>query len=718
MKQNLQYCKTRSTDKGAVLILTALLCFALLGLMALVIDFSFVGSSHEQHERLAEGAAIAGLHTFLSEYRPEDPTTYGPTAVSFALQKIREVTKKNVTISHQGSELSDQIGLAGGAVNEDGEVQFGKWWEDCQPDPLNPPKGCHCGLPGSSCFEAGDPTLSGNGEFGQAIRVTFTITNSSPIPALFSKVLGYRGFTSTAQATAQNIPLHGLFLVDLSTSMQWGTHRKYFNGAPVHDQFAFKFDSDLLYDADGDGYEDDSVACPEGGTVYDSLTGITYLCSCTGSLDDDPGVCTNCRYNLVHSAPALHRQKWYGESGIPILKKTRDDLDPTKHFKEDYRCLKVPFVDDIDLDGIADGPPTYEYYLVDGYQQLGTTETDPTYSAGPEPLATVLSALYYASTRFESRRINGDMIGAIFFDEDSAEIHNRTFPLLKPDSQNVPMFKDLQDAVNILTDPRHDPSRFSPYPKNFSQYPAFPRVRGFGANATTHETDIPGVLTDALRLLNEAPGSQGANNFVLIISDGLTNCVSPAGCSNNGTYFYDSLYNGIINGILPKYQTQNIAIHFMSVGFFPVTGPIAGPVPNSLNIVDENGDLMDDGKVREAGIDWVYSGSQGSSRSEIAAAYDAARPPNNVPFYYANWAFYDITKKTNGFFFPLRPSVRPPSTPPLQPITLNDIRNGITITEAHLQLSDPTGRSPKAQVEDYIDKLFEYNSIVLVEEKH
>ncbi len=802
--------------KGSILVLAAIMIFVLFWMLALAIDLVYFATAREQHEHLAEVASVAALNAFLEKYDGANPGGTAAVAIQNAVDRVKEITKKNDLISHDGHHLQS-IGspLTGPGAN--GEITLGRWWFNC-----DPAEGCHACSAGEACFDdnGGTGAFTASGDYGSALTLTMRIDPASPIPIHFSKLLGLTGFLSTVQATSVNVPQRGLFLVDLSDSMQEDTHL-----APVSlwkvppygstSHFAYKLldpASGSLADPNDIDNDGNFTACPAGhrcdcddaGTrwnvqLYQEFYGGSLFmghgrpghpvpAGCAATANDGTDVLNDrdcyqnpdnlpmdtetrpAGYNSASGSceddlpdadndgrpdqlGAGNNQCHYGglrdtRPGPPVA----PPLFPTAdvHFKDDYLCYTITW----DRDGgpavgfgVPDGSSdaTYtEHYLIDRYQSLPADITLASYYPGAQPLSTVLTALFFASEEFKARHVSGDMMGVTFFDQFNllgTSFVDRDFPLVRPGedpgnpSDSTITFGDLQNAVDILG------VRASalPYPQNLVEHVTFPR-RSTDPIPQPVLTNVPNALEHALQKLEQAPGSDGANNWIFLISDGMTNCRRdesgndsiPTECNGpDYTMWYNSAYVDTYGDIGTRLAEQRIPVHYLAVG--------AQAGPNTLRIVDSGGNLIDDGTARQHDVPFVYVGTSSLDHSLLQTAYDNMAITN--PFYFATYIFYQLTRKTRGFYFSLRP-IDPlsgvgntatnagPGTAGLLSKPLDDVLGMSHDEQAfqtwigapwaagfeprYIQRYDPTGRTPQQQVNEFIDELFDLNSVILV----
>lgn len=722
---------------GSILIMTAIMAVFLFTMIALVVDLAVAYNSQKQHADIARMVAVSSLNAFLGEFDAGDPVNTAQAAIDAATARAAGIAGVNFTVTHTGPEIShdiraDATGSNAGSPGENGKITFGKWWFRCDEDPdcngTNSNGSPVC--PNSvDCFTPVNPFA----ESAQAIRVQLALDNSGPMITMrFAGVLGYRELDSNVQATSANVPLRGAFLVDSSGSTQYQTHPNggnFFGNRLERPLFSYR----LTENPQAQPGEPPLAACPAGFVCdctnlagnflgqgsqpcgADGETGCWYNFAeksgghmrsfygapCPSSFVDDPTQhwlnLSGCEESPNPQHPTLPPPDTRGApSGIgtgtvtnPLdgnvyltdgLPDSRglNRLPPQKHYRDDYRCYRVTFTEDQGLDGdFTNDPLITESYLVDTYQYLTPigAELNPEFYTGPQPLSSIWNSLYYSAQEFERRGVNGDGMIVAFYDEH-VSIRERIFPM--PDSlfdiglmnprASDPEFQRFKDTVNIMDAPP------LPYPQGVVQSMLFPRLAGGKLNARTAFTNTPEALTAALIALDQAPGSDGANNFVVLISDGFTNCDFDNGsvppCANDGAHWFNSFYLGVYGGAAIPFRDQHIPIHVLLVG---------GDHVHTLNI-GVNGVPLTDREARSEGLPYVYlgdfsgDGNPNPENVEIMAAYDNSRRstthPAYVPFFHAAFAWYNVARLTNGFFWPLRPidpTINPAAPPALPP---------------------------------------------------
>lgn len=153
--------------RGAVVVLTAILLVAILGMAAMSIDMGYVATVHSQLQRAADGAALAAA---------------------------AEMNKNGlVAAANRAKQIAGLNTSSGGPINlADSDVVFGIW-------NLN-----------TKTFS---PTAAGSG--GNAVRVTIQQSPS----LFFARALGIGSTNVSAEAIAIATPRDICFVVDLSGSM-------------------------------------------------------------------------------------------------------------------------------------------------------------------------------------------------------------------------------------------------------------------------------------------------------------------------------------------------------------------------------------------------------------------------------------------------------------------------------------------------------------------
>jgi hypothetical protein len=255
----------------------------------------------------------------------------------------------------------------------------------------------------------------------------------------------------------------------------------------------------------------------------------------------------------------------------------------------------------------------------------------------PEPLFSVLDGANSAIDAFVNRSVAGDKVGLDAFAGFTYPDHaiTRVFPLTGGNNH----FQNLKKATNTSV-AQWDNS------VNFETKYLFP-----GPNA--QNTNIYLALQKALNAITNDPYSDYARSFVVLITDGLTNCDKNRLCDGWSFSHWKSAMDEIETELIPLFVNAKIALHVIMVG--------KSVEPNTLNYESSRfpGQCMDPMEAwQDAGTLTVEDGGCGAAPGgDITAGCplvfeDALlgqgvfHGPNG---YLARWAMM-----TQGGFFPVR----------------------------------------------------------------
>lgn len=208
-----------SNERGAILILTAILLVAVFSLAALAIDLTAAASKAQRSRQYVKLAALAALE----EYNDAEGT-HSQKMVA-AVARANEIADVNVVLGFSGNADPNTIDQ-----NEEGAfLEAGKWFYAA----LESSDPCSGDYP---CFvEGADDSSPPN-----AFRISGNLHDSyNPI---FARAAWGKDASIgiKVSATASVVPRHACFLVDLSPSMVRETHQLNGQGS----EFAFMLQSD------------------------------------------------------------------------------------------------------------------------------------------------------------------------------------------------------------------------------------------------------------------------------------------------------------------------------------------------------------------------------------------------------------------------------------------------------------------------------------------
>jgi len=300
-----------------------------------------------------------------------------------------------------------------------------------------------------------------------------------------------------ATTTASVVPRNGVFLIDLSRSMQFDTHLPYERqtNKSLSSEYAFRLANGYSC-ANYPGPTPANATCNMAQIAADCANRFSYITDAT-TRNERINVCTNC----PPIEPFDAHRTWH-----TLMDDSGTSSSVTKHYRNDYTCV------DIAIPASVSGTPAHtESYLV---------ESNVPAAKRPEPLNTVLTGVNSALQSITERSIAGDSVTFIAFDNDHFA-PGSTVRTFGPTQRGTAQFNALQ----AITSPTaSEASRINSF--------IFP-----GAGAGRGETDISSVLLTAKSILTQLPNFGVAENFVVLFSDGMATCSHRvAGCmmSNAG----------------------------------------------------------------------------------------------------------------------------------------------------------------------------------------
>ncbi len=662
-----------NNEAGAVLMIVAILGVALLVFAGLAIDTTISATSQSQMRYRAEFAALGALRKY-----HEEPGSY-VDKLEAARLRAEEMAGLNLSIgqafeNNPGQGQGIGTNYSGSPSAATGVITPGIWHRRPPADCSGQPSPCPCdnGVWMGACFQEidlDDPSQQNLTVTGFKADV-YTHT-TSPIGRLFGSLIDQGELELSASATASVVPHHGVILLDISRNAHFETHVPYERHSTIVDTIIEPSVSESAWKLVGTSCPaDNSNPCPTAG-------------SCTiGGGWSPPGM-YDAIYNFNLMGPV--------QTMLPSLRTmiAAPLAYHTKHAKDDYQCFQTTYSED-------GGTPRTEDYLVDTFR--GTTQYGE--YKGPQPLTTLLhgiNAVYRHLNAYPSR---GDKLAMIAFDK-SAKIDIRTFPLESPGETG------FQDAM-VITDIANEDA--ASRRKRYEDHMFFPRVEGY--------TNYPQALRVAMDMLLSDPESQSAENFVLLLSDGLTNCTEAGVCNYDQPSYLNSLSESM-NLILNDYVANQIKFHMAVAG--EVTQPhtmLASSHSDPSKCMSE-----DEARLFNPPLDFVDV-VNGSATFADATTGDG--------FYYHPLTFYHAVRATDGLWLPLRPCCE------TSPGVCGDVRGDLTATCAaaapgvngnlpkvatHADYTDPygrltcdaEGRTRSVQLQDYVNKIFERNPYVLVE---
>lgn len=637
---NFLYRKDKQ-EIGGTMAFMAIFLFVLIMFTAIVIDLSLLAGSKDRAQSFAQIATLSAVE----QYFASDSNLTEMEKRNAAVARVNEViATNNITTprmfgTEEGKPPEVKLSSATNIKNTDATLEPGRWYF------VETDTGSECGGK-PPCFVAATTDTESvnafrlNGNFYTYVTSSFgkIVTGSNTIPITVSTV-------------ATVIPRHGIFMVDLSSSTIRETHLLEDDATKIGvtaSEFGFTLSSD------NPNIHNSNVTSQTTDNIWTAL--------------DDTRPNTNipdANYNKIH-----YKSDY-------IKKKLLSDTEYTK--SEDYKKHHPsPYVGEYST-GTKNIWARVDVFR-DGYYK------------GPQPLTTIFAGLKYAIESFDKRKVGGDQIGLMFYDEQlewpriveptadfrylksMVDFTDADLSTLHSDLSNIQR-SDLMDDVGLEKIIRHN---------------LFPSGTAF--------TDMPKALSQASNMLRDARADQlvDSSDFIVFIGDGLTNCIQTRThgqvCADTYTRYAKSMSNLQAITLSENFVNANIPIHVIMVGNEVGPHTAAVSLPNST-------ECLTDTEARLAGIPYVIGGTDSGT---LLDSFDNRK---DTPFYQASFDLYKIALATRGIWAPMRPVAA--SCPNKPSISCSPTPSRIT--------EDPLCRNYAEQIQDYMDKIISSNPYVIVD---
>jgi hypothetical protein len=612
------------SERGAVILIVLLIAVALIAFAAMAIDGSMVATSKTQQRYAAEKMALGALKSFVAAAGKTDSDK-----LKDALERAQELANEqgNVLLTDpflKKGIATKELGTGISGTPSDGYVIPGKWHfsgtaVDCSVDPAPCP--CQGGKSVAPCFQSYS-SLTDFTTYGQpnAFQVRLHLRADSPIRTTFGSVIGGEYMYITSEATSALVPTRGVFAVDLSRSMTFDTHIPY-EGSNKN---IIEWVGEAAYKLKGNSCVDPSICIATDGCHFEGGNP-------TGMYDQV--------WNFDFSRTRSVRPLVSNASSTPSASGAYTPKPYTAHFRDDYECYEVSYTE-------TGSPAVTEPYLVDTYscQNIDNPKAcpnpgfDPAAKGydGPEPLTSALYGVREALDYFETRGVPGTKIGLIGFDQ-TAYVDIRKIDPAAPGSADYNTMKDIAEVknqTNLTRQTRYRDHMFFPRPDKLSNIPQVLERAAF----MLADDDNDGIV-DA--------GGSNAENFIALISDGVTNCRIDGTCDSSDAGMAASIADAagfVTNTLVP----QKIKLHFLMFGSYGA--------PHTLlkkGIKNSSG-CMDDGEAREANPPADFVDYNNGSAANIFTAIRDMYKTTPAAFYYRPNQFYELVRQTDGLWIPLR----------------------------------------------------------------
>ncbi len=647
-------------QRGAVLPLIAFCAVAIIAMIAFAMDISFLSGASFEYKRIADATALGILKEYQrtrslmfndvdSEGVPTctDECTACPcpypdkcgrmARVCAALSTADNLVNRNFLPAFSESRFlsrqSDYRGTLELWEDQDEttmvKVDLGQWYFEYSND-LN---GSH-----SQCFEG--PVAEENfkpcfvkvvrsdliSEGISAVRVEVASPTSNPLRTLLMSIFGQRLSRARAYSTAALVPRRGVFAVDITNSTTTGRHDIKDGLDPSY------FSWDLANPEDSAG-----ALC--AGVNSQTLNEDCPVCTLAEAY---AGTCDTTEQCRLSDTLEVEYRVLLEPSGLP-----------ESHDREDFACVPVTY------NSTYNSGNRNRAFLVD--------TTIP-----PAPLGDILKSVNAAMVAFEERGVGNDALGFLGFDNELLDVRSTggAFSLVEPGETD---FDDFKDASSQVFNPSVNQNTFRN--TKFARFFLFPRFRSdipnrYDGALQVASTYVPLALAKAIEMLRARDGFDTADNFIVVFSDGQSNCLDQGDCANLVGYWRGSrdqafypLANGtgILSELLPdgtsilsELQKYNIAVHFALIG--------EGSSPHSRlykkkGCTEAQADIGEfccmgyEDYLFEKRRSLGYSGWVDSSDATFNSAADDVEPPR--PSFFPN-SWYELSALTGGWWIPVR----------------------------------------------------------------
>jgi len=708
----------KKNQKGAVIPLIAISLIMIVSMVALVVDFGALNITHSDMRDTARAAAIAALEVYVEDINERialagtapvagEPNQIYRDALATAATRASAVANLNLSASSSSNlregDLANYSDIRSRGNNSSntgtgGFIQPGRWHFIESSSGIRPP----CLAPGEPfkpCFEVLDDNVAAN-----AMRVVIT-DDGGAVRSFFSEAAGFTRQNVSASGSAAFVPRQGVVAFDLSSSVTRDTHLNVDSSQGRSSEYAFYIDPRET--------ELTNPANPESARVPPSCIGNSW------------------QNDLISS----QQSTWDA-----MLEAPTGGNGPQEHYRNDYRCLQISVEEE---DGTAD-----EYFAIE-------TQGAP----DVEPLNSIIEGTNFLLQSFADRRVVGDRVGAFGFDFNV--LPQRRLPrepigdllLAEPiaEEQEFQDFLNATDTSIPITDDRRKDKFLFPR--------ALVGTPGGGRRRVAY-TKLQTALDHSMEMLQSSNTFDISDNFILLITDGITNCVGdpnnspfpPADIDNDGDLDPITCFSSNNASSWPDNEL------FIRAGFEEIfsvedSGELSG---QTRKIADEGvrihvaliGDLVGTHSlVRKSNSNGCLSFDEAT-----AEGLSITNPINDPPYNPANGGsfffpnnFSSVSAATGGIWWPiLKPCSDPNFTPDILTNICNDYvpvdgddgvislsvadslghfgtgPNAITLQDDEWDeqgrlLCDPSGGTVAEQLRELIGRIMSDSPIVLVE---
>lgn len=477
-----------NAERGAYLVVVVVFSVLVLSFAALVIGLGTIMTNDNRLQNLTNIGALSALEGYMSSRE----NSYGDRAQD-GLDRVEEIIVQNDQNNFLAFDLSDEtdpdVGLAvKGITGSAGMLEYGNWLVEA------PPSGPDCGPTPADypCFVP-DTSAEGTSPAPPVTAARLTLQNDSSLGNLlvapFTRFFGRDSFQLARQAIVSVVPRCAVFLIDISRSVSYETHR-----------------SDSIiegFDPLGDPQEIVVEPANPALFVWDP-TAIDYGSEdCTGSTVNNAQGLFWC--NLPRESGSFVLRDTYS-AGAALLPNQHDiaAVNDRPHFIDDFELRDVPF------DVGADGNPGNDQLLVE-------TLVDPANDyLGPEPFTRFFLSFNAGLRAVERARSSSDRAAIIPF---SGIVRDQVPSANVGLTNDFPLLIQLTNLMNRGTrNPAGGPVSAQVNP-NFVDRGWLPV---FSTDSRAAYTNLNRALETAMDALATCPAN-GVKSIVLA-SDGLGVC--------------------------------------------------------------------------------------------------------------------------------------------------------------------------------------------------
>lgn len=596
--QHQQECASfRESERGGIMLFVALCIAVIIVFLALSIDLGIFSTEIGNRERTAEHAALGALKSYV-ESRGDSPQPTLQQSYDTALLRANQLTRLNFENFLTSKFRTNASGLwtVGNSSASGTRLIPGLWLSDIPGDLANASLRTGCS----------PAAVAGRGCFRQVLETetanAFRLIYRTD-PALSLKVFFWAGILPPehplvyAEAFATLQPRRTVFLVDLSPSVVEDTHK---SNAPlgVRSEYAYALEN------------------PAGSTCSD------------GAVPTGGAQILQIERDMFDNLPLGPRPPTAG---------------PTQHYKADFECLTLPTA------LVSAGEPRY------------AVDT----AVFPEPLTGIIDSLHFALDVFRERGMSEDRVSIIPFDDGLMAARNLEIPApvpaSDPERMRRPVISDTRfaDFLNTYTNSTlplatRDDAYLFPRPNGSRSY-----INSGGTSVRLPAaTNIKLALDEANTLITSSQSYRTSNNFVVLITDGLSNCPnsppltgydcfystsSAPSLSMSELYVKTAVNEVTTDAYIDRFRQAGTAVHVV------LFGAQAGP----HTLVRRRGNrCMTDDEAR-AGL---------PPTNFVDTSDGTIDPSDTSPFFYPN-KLYRLAQTTGGSFIAIRPPCRTDGIP-------------------------------------------------------